>query len=76
MKTKRTSAILLMAFLIEEKGGFTKQDIVSALEIADSSFFLALSDFRCFLVEHRPYYDLCFDKTKGAYRMERITIKR
>ena len=74
MKMNRANAILLMSFLLTEKGFFTKDEIVEKTGLAPSSFFLALSDFRCFLLEYRPCYELVFLKEEGAYRLKEIKL--
>ena len=72
MKTTRAGTALLMAFLLSEKGCFTEEDVVGETNVAQSSFFLALSDFRCFLQEHRPYLELVFDRSKKQYVIRQI----
>lgn len=73
MKTVRAGTALLMAFLLEEKGYFTEEEIVEETGVAPSSFFLSLSDFRCFLQEHRPYLELVFDRAKRHYVLRQIS---
>ena len=72
MKTTRTGTALLMVFLLQEKGYFTKEEVAGGVSVAPSSFFLALSDFRCFLQEHRPYMELVFDRAKKRYEIQQI----
>ena len=72
MKTTRTGTALLMAFLLNERGYFTEEEIIGETGVAPSSFFLALSDFRCFLQEHRSYLELVFDRAKKQYVIRQV----
>lgn len=74
MKTRRTYAVLLMAFLLSEKGFFAKEDITSEMSLVESTFFLALSDFRCFLAEHRPHLELVFSPEKRTYALRKFSL--
>ena len=75
MKMRRANAILLMVFLLQEKGFFTRDEIIQQTGLAASSFFLALSDFRCFLVEFRPFFELEFSKGEDAYRLKEMKLE-
>ena len=69
MKSKRPAIGLHMAFLLMEQKSFTAEKVMEDLDISRSSFFRALSDFRCYLQEFRPEIDLVLDEKKGVYRL-------
>ena len=69
MKTTRTYALLSMFFLFEEKGRFTEKEICEELELSRASFYRAINDFRCFLLEYRPWQELIFTRS-GHYELE------
>ena len=69
MKTTRTYALLSMFFLLEEKGRFTEKEICEELELSRASFYRAINDFRCFLLEYRPWQELIFTRS-GHYELE------
>ncbi len=68
MKTTRTYALLVMFFRLQEKGMFSEAEICDELELSRSSFFRAISDFRSFLQEFRPWQELVVNK-KGKYEL-------
>ena len=72
MKSKRSYISLHMLFLLTEKKHMTIEEVLDDLEISRSSFFRALSDFRCYLQEHRPYLELLQDGEQGRYYLSRI----
>ena len=74
MKTTRVATALYMDFLLKEKGSFSKEEVMDATGIAASSFYLALSDFRCFLLEYRPYLELVVVKDSGQYKLNEINL--
>ena len=67
MKSKRPAISLHMLFQLLDKKAFSAEDVMSELNISRSSFFRALSDFRCYLQEYHPELDLCFDAEKNRY---------
>lgn len=67
MKTRRSGIVLHMSFLLKEKGKFTEKQIREDLDISRSSFFRALSDFRCYLAENRCFDELVYDSDKSEY---------
>jgi len=69
MKTNRPTVVLHMAFQITDKGSFQEKQVCTDLAISRSSFFRALSEFRCYLQEHQPWYDLVFDSKDDCYRV-------
>ena len=71
MKSKRSAISLHMLFSLMEKKSFTAESIMDDLDISRSSFFRALSDFRCYLLEYRPDIELQFDERKDVYYLDR-----
>lgn len=69
MKSKRPAIGLHMVFLLTEQKSFSAEKVMEDLDISRSSFFRALSDFRCYLQEFRPEIDLVLDEKKGVYRL-------
>ncbi|MCR5491096.1 MAG: hypothetical protein K6F32_03080 [Bacilli bacterium] len=67
MKTNRAVIILHMLFCLREKGVFTEKQIIEDLAISRSSFFRAISEFRCYLQEFKPWYELASNEKKGGY---------
>ena len=67
MKSKRSAISLHMLFRLMEKKCFTAEKIMEDLDISRSSFFRALSDFRCYLLEYHPDIELEFDGEKNVY---------
>ena len=67
MKNIRAAIVLYMSFAIRERGLFSENEVISALNISRSSFFRALSDFRCYLMEYRPWESVEFDSDKMNY---------
>ena len=67
ISNQRVSVVLEMVFSLQEKGSFSKEDIMSRLGISRSTFFRSLSDVRCYLQEHRPYLELSLDMEKENY---------
>ena len=74
MKNKRAYVVLEMFFLTQEKGYFSEAMIVKNLGVSRSTFFKSLSEFRCYLQECRPYYELVYDKEKNVYRLQHVSI--
>ena len=72
MKSKRPAISLHMLFLLMDRKSFTMEEVVSKLGISRSSFFRALSDFRCYLQEYHPEYDLILDDNKGRYYLSQF----
>ena len=68
MKTTRTYALITMFFRLVEKGRFTESEICYELEISRASFYRAISDFRCFLAEYRPWQELV-STSRGYYEL-------
>ena len=58
-----------MLFLLTEKKTIKMEEVMDDLEVSRSSFFRALSDFRCYLQEHRPYLELLYDEEKETYSL-------
>ena len=69
MKSKRSYISLHMLFLLTEKKAIKMEEVMDDLEVSRSSFFRALSDFRCYLQEHRPYLELLYDEEKETYSL-------
>ena len=69
MKSKRSYISLHMLFLLTEKKTIKMEEVMDDLEVSRSSFFRALSDFRCYLQEHRPYLELLYDEEKETYSL-------
>lgn len=67
ISNQRVSVVLEMVFSLQEKGSFSKDDIMSHLGISRSTFFRSLSDVRCYLQEHRPYLEITLDEDKDSY---------
>lgn len=60
-----------MMFSLQEKGSFTRASVINKLGISRSTFFRALSDLRCYLLERRPYLELTLDPEHDAYQLEK-----
>ena len=69
MKTQRSAIVLHMHYLLIERGFFKENQIRSDLNISRSTFFRALSDFRCYLAENRPSEELLYDSENDSYRL-------
>lgn len=69
MKSTRPAISIHMAFLLIDNQRFFAQEVMDDLNISRSSFFRALSDFRCYLQEHRPSATLDYDEEQGFYRL-------
>lgn len=67
MKTNRASLILHMSFCLKDKGHFTETEVIDEFSSSRASFFRALSDFRCYLQEHKPWMELVFDSKTKTY---------
>ena len=67
MRNVRAAIVLHMFFALQEKGSFTEKETMEELDISRSTFFRALSDFRCYLMEHRSWESLEFDSEKNNY---------
>ena len=74
MKNGRAAVVLEMLFRIEEKGYFEEHSIRDEMGVSRSTFFRSLSDFRCFLMEHRPHLELVFNDGKDRYELIEIHI--
>jgi len=75
MKTNRALIALHMLFCLQEKGCFSEEQIKDELDVSRSSFFRAISEFRCYLQEYKPYLELIYDEEKGRYRLVETQIK-
>jgi hypothetical protein len=73
MKTNRASLVLHMSFCLLAKGGFTEKEVIEEFGASRASFFRALSEFRCYLLEHRPWLELVFDAQTRSYRLVDLT---
>ena len=71
-KGVRATIVCEMAFELFENGGFTEKGVIEKLEISRTSFFRGLSDFRCYLMEFRPWVELIFDTTKSCYTLRKL----
>ena len=71
MKNVRAAIVLHMLFALQEKGSFTERETIDGLDISRSTFFRALSDFRCYLMEHRSWESLEFNSEKNNYYLVR-----
>ena len=69
ISNQRITVVLEMMFSLQEKGSFSRDELLSGLHISRSTFFRALSDVRCYLQEHRPYLELSLDLGKDAYAL-------
>ncbi len=76
MKSVRPNIVLYMCYTLQERGYFTEEGICADLRISRSTFFRALSDFRCFEQEYRPFEELCFDPISRKYEVRDIRIAR
>ena len=74
MKSKRPATSLHMLFRLLDGGSFTEAEIIDVLGLSRPSFFRALSDFRCYLQEHRPQEELVYDKTNKRYKLRRYIL--
>ena len=61
-----------MLFCLIDRGFFTEQEIVDEFGLSRPSFFRALSDFRCYLQEHRPQTELVYEKETKHYRFSYV----
>jgi len=62
-----------MSFCLLTKGEFTEKEVVEEFGTSRASFFRALSEFRCYLLEHRPWLELVFDAQNRSYRLVDLT---
>lgn len=69
MKSKRPAISLHMLFTLLERKSFTAEQIMDDLGISRSSFFRALSDFRCYLQEYHPGYEIIASGDACEYRL-------
>ena len=69
MKTIRIETALLMYHLLNTQGSFSREDIMSKLEISKSSFNRAISDFRCYLMDIEPDKELIYLQDTSVYRI-------
>ena len=72
MKNIRAAIVLHMLYEILDKGFFSEPSVMEALNISRSTFFRALSDYRCYLLEHRPWEEIEFNSVKQEYRLVKI----
>ena len=70
MKNVRAAIVLYMLYAINEKGKFSERDVIDAMSISRSTFFRALADFRCYLMEYRPWESIEFDSQRNCYYLE------
>lgn len=73
MKNIRTSVVLEMAFRLLDGQTFTEEAIRNDFSISRSTFYRGLSDVRCFLIEHRPFYELVYDPKMKAYVLTKVS---
>ena len=73
MRTNRASLVLHMSFCLLTKEGFTEKEVVEEFSASRASFFRALSEFRCYLQEHRPWLELVFDNRMKLYHLVDLT---
>ena len=72
MKNIRTSVVLEMAFRLLDGQTFTEEAIRNDFSISRSTFYRGLSDVRCYLTEHRPFYELVFDPKAKVYALVKV----
>ena len=70
MKTLKAATALHMLFLLLDHGRFTEEEVCCELNLARATFFRALSEFRCYLTEHRYWQELQFNAKEKYYYLK------
>ena len=74
MGNKRTYLHFEYAFLCFERHGFTKDEILANFDISIPTFNRSIADFRAYLAEHHPDYELVYYRETKRYVLEKVTF--
>lgn len=69
MGNQRTYLCIAMVFALKERGYFRKSDIMDMFHCSQRTYDRALSDLRCYLMEHLPEQELKYDKKTESFRL-------
>ena len=70
MQNRRSDLHFEFLFRLAKEGCFDTQSMLEQFDASLTSFHRAISDFRCYLAEHRPEYELVFDRERKCYVLE------
>lgn len=69
MGNQRTYLCIAMVFALKERGHFKKSDIMDMFRCSQRTYDRALSDLRCYLMEHLPEQELKYDKKSELFSL-------
>ena len=69
IKVVKSQGLLYIFEMLKEKGYVSKNEILSALEITELSFWRYIQEIKAFLYNFNMNYELIFDRREEVYRL-------
>lgn len=69
MKVVKSQGLLYIFEMLKEKGSINKNEILSALEITELSFWRYIQEIKAFLYNFDMGYELVYDRKDEVYRL-------
>jgi|GEM_PF-611681 len=69
MKVVKSQGLLYIFEMLKEKGSINKNEILSALEISELSFWRYIQEIKAFLYNFDMGYELVYDRRDEVYRL-------
>lgn len=70
MKVNKTQGVLFIYTILLEKKSFTKEEILSSLEISELAFYRYIQELRAFLYNFKNDLEIKYNKEKKVYYLK------